>query len=58
MFAGVWHLMFYLHGDLEPDNLPDQQVYMFMYVYVYLDAVTDQISSSSCVTNPISKYMC
>jgi len=25
LFAGVWHLMFYLHGDLEEQNLPDLQ---------------------------------
>ncbi|XP_023326137.1 G protein-activated inward rectifier potassium channel 2 isoform X2 [Eurytemora carolleeae] len=25
-FAGIWHLLFYLNGDLEEDHLPDVQV--------------------------------
>jgi len=25
VFAGIWHLTFWLHGDLDPEHLPDKQ---------------------------------
>ena len=25
IFALIWHFTFWLHGDLEPDHLPDKQ---------------------------------
>ena len=28
MFAVLWHIMFWVHGDLEPDHLPEGELQM------------------------------